>query len=864
MKTKLLLSALILLSPFSFLLSPCTAQVPPGFNYQAIARDGSGAIIANTALPVKIAIQTSTGTVIYEELFSSVATNQFGLISLVVGTGVWQSGSAATFSAIDWKSQTLYLKTTIQYPGVTWTVMGTSQIWGVPYSMVAKDVAGPISKLGITGTTDVMDEALFEVRNKKGNTVFAVYNEGIRAYVGDGSAKGVKGGFSVGGYDASKSGTVYDIFVLSTDSARFYLDSKPKTSKGVKGGFSVGGYDMTKDGILRDYLQVSKDSVRIYVDSNPATKGVKGGFSVGGYDMTKGGISTNYLDITPATTKIFTTDPVKGFSVGNISTGTAENYMKLNPSNYFIGHSSGNSITTGLYNSFLGYETGLMNSTGGYNTILGYQAGYKNNSDNNVFLGYRSGYNNSSGISNTFLGHLAGYQNSSGKNNVFLGDSAGYTNTSGLQNIFLGNGSGLTNNSDYNAFIGYQAGYKNSSGANNAFIGFQAGRSNLAGKNNIFIGYKAGYSNLGDGSVFYGNSNVYIGDKSGLSNKTGYSNVYIGQEAGMSTNSNTVSPPVFNVYIGYQSGYNDYEGTYNTFIGYQTGFTNASGNWNTFIGNQAGYYNSTGNANLFMGYQAGLNNTTGKYNVFNGYAAGRANTSGSRNTFIGLWAGYKNVSGNYNVSIGNNAGYWETGNRKLYISVAKGINLSQGIDSSLIYGEFDNQLIRLNKIVGIGLTPTLSSQALEVAGGARFTSMAGTGNRAVYVDATGIITLSTSDARLKENILPIENALDKVLALQGVTYSWKKDPEHLRYVGFVAQDVEKVIPELVFTDGTSGMKGIDYAEMSAVLAESVKAQQKLISEQQEEIKVLNKVNEENSRRMELLEEAVLKLQQENK
>jgi hypothetical protein len=257
MKTKLLLLALILLSPFSFLLSPCTAQVPLGFNYQAIARDGSGAILANTALPVKITIQTSTGTVIYEELFSSVVTNQFGLISLVVGTGVWQSGSAPNFSSIDWKSQPLYLKTTIQYPGVTWTVMGTSQIWGVPYSLLAKDVQGPLSKLGISGTTDNMEDALFEVKNKAGNTVFAVYNEGVRAYVGNGDAKGVKGGFSIGGYDATKG--IHDLLWVTSDSVRVYVDNNPAT-KGVRGGFSVGGYDMTK-GTLSKFLNIETDPV---------------------------------------------------------------------------------------------------------------------------------------------------------------------------------------------------------------------------------------------------------------------------------------------------------------------------------------------------------------------------------------------------------------------------------------------------------------------------------------------------------------------------------------------------------------------------------------------------------------------------
>ncbi len=859
MKAKLLL----IISLFTFIFSLAAGQVPQGFNYQAIARDGSGNVIPNQSFPVKIDLQTSLsgGTLIYEETFSSITSNNFGLITLVVGTGTQTGGSAASFSAIDWKAQPIYMKTTVEHPVGTPIVMGTSQVWAVPYSLVAKDLQGPVSSLGIAGTsTYTTDSTLFEVRNKDGNIVFAVYNEGVRVYVGEGS-KGAKSGFAVGGFGTDK-GTSQKYLVISKDSARIYVDSNPAT-KGLKSGFAVGGYDMTK-GATQDYFDVSGDSIRAYIAPGSG-KGAKGGFAVGGFDASKTALGEEYLRITRDSSRInvlnsSTKGAKGGFAVGGFDAtkgGAVTAFTSLTPNNYLIGEKSGGQITTGLYNSFIGYETGVINSIGNQNVFLGYQAGYNNNADNNVFLGFQSGYSNSGGISNTFLGHLAGYNNLSGNSNVFLGDSAGYGNLAGIQNIFLGNGSGKSNNGNYNAFIGYEAGYTNGTGANNSFIGYQAGRSNSAGKNNIFIGYKSGYSNIGDGSAFTGNSNVYIGDQSGLGNSTGYSNVYIGQQAGigLSTGINVVYPPVNNVYIGYQSGYSEYTGTFNTFIGYQTGFTNNSGNWNTFIGFQSGYKNTAGNANMFIGYQAGFSNTTGLYNVFNGYHAGRGNTTGYQNTYIGFKCGYTNQTGNYNVAIGDYAGYWETDSRRLYISVNKATSISSGIDSSLIYGQFDTQIIRLNRFVGIGLTPTTSSQALEVSGGARVTNLAGTGNRALYVDPTGILTLSTSDERLKDNIIPIDNALGKVLGLQGVTYSWKNDPQKQRFIGFVAQDVEKVIPELVFTDNASGMKGVDYAEMSAVLAESIKSQQKIIDDQQKQIMDLKSLNEENSKRLELLEQA---------
>jgi hypothetical protein len=94
MKTKLLFTSLL---TFSFLLSPCLAQVPQGFNYQAIARDGTGNPIINTILPVRITIQSDSlgGTTFWIEEHTSVATNSFGLFSLILGKGVKQTGSAA-------------------------------------------------------------------------------------------------------------------------------------------------------------------------------------------------------------------------------------------------------------------------------------------------------------------------------------------------------------------------------------------------------------------------------------------------------------------------------------------------------------------------------------------------------------------------------------------------------------------------------------------------------------------------------------------------------------------------------------------------------------------------------------------------
>jgi hypothetical protein len=74
-----------------FLFLDATAQVPQGFNYQAIARNSSGEPIANTTLQVKIGIlsDTITPVIVREELHSTVKTNAYGIFSLVVGAGTW-------------------------------------------------------------------------------------------------------------------------------------------------------------------------------------------------------------------------------------------------------------------------------------------------------------------------------------------------------------------------------------------------------------------------------------------------------------------------------------------------------------------------------------------------------------------------------------------------------------------------------------------------------------------------------------------------------------------------------------------------------------------------------------------------------
>jgi hypothetical protein len=503
MKTKIFFAFLFF--TFSFFLSPCTAQVPRGFNYQAIARNASGDPLADMSLPVRLTIQAdSMGvSVIWQELHSSVTSNKFGLINLVLGRGARQAlSTVATFSDINWNATPIFIKTEIFYGG-SYKTMGITRLWSVPYAMVASDLAGSVKKLAVEGETSGMEEALFEVKNKDGQTIFAVYNEGVRVYVSDG-AKAKKGGFAVGGFGTDKAESTKYLFV-GKDSVRIYLDTNPLT-KGKKSGFAVGGYDLTK-GTIQNYLDVSADSVRIYIDSDPSTKKLKGGFAVGGYDMTKAKVP-DFLRVTVDSTRIYTIDTLRGFGIGNLKTGVSQNYLKMTPINYFIGHESGKYTVPGAgdigkYNSFMGYQAGYKNAAGKKNVFIGHQSGYANNADFNVFIGNESGKANNTGQYNTFLGYQSGFKNTSGEGNTLIGFQSGKNNLTGYQNTYIGYNSGLFNTTaNRNVLIGYGSGHFHQTGDMNTFVGFQTGSNNTAGEKNIFIGFQAGQSETGSSRLY--------------------------------------------------------------------------------------------------------------------------------------------------------------------------------------------------------------------------------------------------------------------------------------------------------------------------------------------------------------------------
>ncbi|MCU0821885.1 MAG: tail fiber domain-containing protein [Spirochaetes bacterium] len=141
------------------------------------------------------------------------------------------------------------------------------------------------------------------------------------------------------------------------------------------------------------------------------------------------------------------------------------------------------------------------------------------------------------------------------------------------------------------------------------------------------------------------------------------------------------------------------------------------------------------------------------------------------------------------------------------------------------------------------------------------------GNALIEGTTTSISYACSSDLRWKKNITPIDSALQKVLGLRGVYYFWKVDEfkdkgfTREKQIGFIAQEVENVIPELVYTD-KAGYKTMSYDRVTALLVEAVKelkkqSDTKIASLEKENAQLKNRLAslEKLEQRMAVLEKA---------
>lgn len=155
-------------------------------------------------------------------------------------------------------------------------------------------------------------------------------------------------------------------------------------------------------------------------------------------------------------------------------------------------------------------------------------------------------------------------------------------------------------------------------------------------------------------------------------------------------------------------------------------------------------------------------------------------------------------------------------------TASNGIFVPSGNSLGLTTNGSERARIDASGNFGIGITTP--AYKLDVFGDANLST-----GSALRIAATSICTSSgctaVSDERLKENISPLQHSLEKILQLQAVEYDWKDKQRYgdQHQIGFIAQELEKIFPEVVKTDNKSGLKSVAYDHLVAPVVEAIKA-----------------------------------------
>ena len=371
------------------------------------------------------------------------------------------------------------------------------------------------------------------------------------------------------------------------------------------------------------------------------------------------------------------------------------------------------------------------------------------------------------------------------------GSGALFSLTTGTNNTAVGNQAlfSLTTGVQ-NTAVGAQA-LKNSVGDRNTAVGFQALGFNAGGGDNTASGWRALFKNsTGDGNTAVGFSALY-------SNTTGDNNTASGLNALL--NNTTASG--------------------NTAIGTQALQANTTGGLNTAVGAATLFLNTTGTDNTGIGLNALFSNVDGSFNTAVGRAAMGGNIAGNNNTAVGWFALSANTSGSGNIALGNDAGSGLT---------TGDLNIDIGAPG----GAGEAATIRIGSIQTAAFVAGISGE--DAIGG-----------DPVFVKTNGKLGTNNmpSSARFKEEIKPMNDASDVILALKPVTFRYKKefDPTRIPQFGLVAEEVEKVNPDLVKRDRDGKLETVRYEAVNAMLLNEFLKEHKTVGEQQATIADL-KVN----------------------
>jgi endosialidase-like protein len=233
------------------------------------------------------------------------------------------------------------------------------------------------------------------------------------------------------------------------------------------------------------------------------------------------------------------------------------------------------------------------------------------------------------------------------------------------------------------------------------------------------------------------------------------------------------------------------------------------------VGGYPGQNTATGDYALF-------NLTTGTRNTAIGFWALNTNTTGGKNTAIGFQALVDNTTGKNNIALGYAAGIFTAGDNNIHIGNV---------------GAEESDTIRIGTVAGRGIRDFQSNT--YIAGISGVTIAAGL---PVIIDVNGHLGSTTSSERFKDEVKPMDKASEAILALEPVTFHYKKefDPDGIPQFGLVAEQVEKVRPDLVARDKEGRPYSVRYEAVNAMLLNEFLKEHKTVQEQGETIARLQK------------------------
>jgi len=256
-----------------------------------------------------------------------------------------------------------------------------------------------------------------------------------------------------------------------------------------------------------------------------------------------------------------------------------------------------------------------------------------------------------------------------------------------------------------------------------------------------------------------------------------------------------------NVAVGFEGLYANTSGIENTGTGYRALYSNTTGTRNTATGNGALSRDTIGSFNTATGLHTVFLNTTGKRNTGEGAFALNANTTGSDNIALGYNAGSSLTTGNYNIDIGNVGAAGEAGTLRIGTPGKQSVAYMAGV-----YGATEAS--------GVNVT----------------------------IGPDGHLGTVPSSARFKEAIKPMDKASEAILALKPVIFHYKHelDPKSIPQFGLIAEQVEKVDPELVARDVYGKVNTVRYEAVYAMLLNEFLKEHRKVQEQAGKIAQMKK------------------------